>query len=595
MENSIQAMDKFKLKLQIQEFCGLLLREENYDVAFEALQELNRCKLPKILLKHLFNVVWKHCLTLYHRCSFQECLRWSNAAFHMSVCLDETTDLASIASVIADIYLQTKEWSQLERHILLFRDLRQPFMEHMFNLEMALCKGVGVSRNVSHCLERATSLDNIKKITKVLLKHGNAAVLSKYSLSLLQTVKAPGKDFNESEVATIFSIVLVICCDGDLLEALMDVLGEILAWNQKLTKCDKMNLEMELRTILDHCENWIDSKLKESASHVSNEMLKVGTQMCAVLLILYNPKEDMPHICRTLSHQTQLLCKLEGLDKAKKHLLKMVSSIQSLPEHFVRQILLDVQLDNLRFDPILRLKYFQKDGDKLPDNASALLKELNNLPKTSTDDKNDMLGSEIMLRLAVAKLLEIDNELEKNELIGLIEQLANQLFQHIDPACSTWLSTFFYEIGLISKNSTVLGFAAKLQTDFSIRSRLRAIQLNASFQNQNPRKDEISEAVKEIVSDDLSAKDYEEMNLYLILKFKGYLLLEEIDNDVKDLVSVVIRHKDWATLEVYAALLTTMGADRKLLLKCLIHSNTMALHDGQVQGNQSKMVQIVFL
>ena len=576
-------MDKFKLKLQIQEFCSLLLEEESSDDAFEALQELNRCKLPKILLKHVFSVVWKHCLTLYYRRSFQECLRWSEAAFNMNVCLGNTTDLASIATVIADIYLQTREWSKLERHVLLFREHRQPFMEHMFNLEMALCREAEVAHNLSNCLEHAASLDDIKKITNVLLNHNDAAVLSKYSLSLLKIVKkTTGKDFSESEVAMIFSIVLILACDGDFLDVLMEVLGDILEWNRKLTECLKENLEIELRTIMDHCENWIDSKLKESASHVSKEMLEVGKEMCAVLLMLYDPKEDMPHTCRTLSHQTQLLCKLEGIDTAKKHLLR---NVQSLPQPFVRQILLDVQLDNLRFDPILRLQYFQKDGDKLPDNAIVLLSELNNLPKTSTDDKNDVLGSEILLRLAVAKLLEINNDLvEKKDLIVLIEQLAKQLFQHVDTSCSTWLSNLFYEIGLISKNSTILGFAAKLQTtDFSIRSRLRAIQLNASFQNVHPSRDEIAEAVKEIMSDDLSTKDYEEMKLFLILKFKGYLLLEDaINNDVKDLVSVVIRHKDWATLEIYAALLMTMGADKKLLLKCLRYSNTMALHDGQV-------------
>ena len=572
-------MENSKFKLQIQQFCCLLLKEETYDSAFQLLQELNRCKLPKILKKHVYRVVWKHSLTLYHRRSFQECLRWSNDAFNMSVCLQESNDQLSIASVIADIYLQTKEWSQLENHFYLFRELNHPFKECMFKLELALCKAEGIEMNLAQCLRHANSLHKLKKVTTVILKHGDTKVMSEFSLKLLDI--AGCTDFTKSEVATIFSIVLILAGDGDFLDVLMAVLGRFMEWNQKLERDEKLKLEMEIRTIMDHCENWIDSKLKESACHVAKETLDVGTQMCAVLLMLYDPKEDMPHICRTLSHQAQLLCKLKGLNEAKNHLLKTVSRLQSkFPDQFLRQILLDVQLENLRFDPILRLKYFQ--SDKLPENATSLLMELNNLPKTSSDDKNDMLGNEIMLRLVVANLLELENDKDKKDLKGLIEQVAKQLFDHIDPTSSSWLSSFFYEIGLISGSSALYGYAAKLQCDFSTRIRMRTFQLNAIYRNENLDRDEITEAVKEIVTDDLSLKDYESMKLQLVLKFKGYLILEDNDNEIKDLVSLVIRHKDWTTLEVFASLLATMGSDRKLYLKCLRYSNTLALHDRHI-------------
>ena len=597
------------LKVQIKRFAVLLKDKDSYDSAYILLLELNKCRnLTSPHKTYLLQLALKSCLQMYSANLYRDCLQWSKVAYNMSKSLQDEKHTSISLSVIMDVLLKTKAWDEVESYVLLFQELNQPLKEHMFKLELCLGRKIQqqVEKEVTICLEHAKHIDDVKHITRIILQSDQFDSITYFCQRLLAIAKSERQERclkSDSDLAEIYKIVIVLTCDGGILDMLLEALGHFIDWHRRLSKLECQSLIAEFKSIIDHCEKWIRGSLKET-TYLSKEAIEVGAQMCAALLLLYNAETETSHVCRTLSHQAQLLSKLKGVEEAKKRMMK-IASRQGFPETLTKQILMDIMLENFTFSSASRFNFFLED--KNTTSISVNLKFLKKICKlrTQVSDKCFMREREVILRITVRKFIEAksdkSNDDEEDELASFIIQTAEELCSKIESCkiCPAyfrpWLSQFLYNTGLLIGRSTVFGLAARLEEDYATRQRCRALQLNAIFKRNIIKMEEIEEAVGEILPLDAETSssssadcNYERM-MFIVLKFKCGLVRDErfVREEVQDLVSHVIRTKDWATLEIFSALLlksdVRCNTYQKLLFKCLQFSNTIALQEQQVR------------
>ena len=622
-EASVPTFER-NIRVEIKRFAALIKDKEKYSIAYDLLLDLNKCLTSKPLKSYLLQLVLNLALQLHKINAHQDCLLWSQAAYNMAKSIEDKKQTSISLSIITDSHLKTEAWAEVERHILLFRELDEPLKEHLFNLEMCLLMRTKKEipsdeweRQIAGCLEHTKNIGDVKQMTRLILQHtDDMTITGCFCERLLKIAQNERRRdaFNDTDLAEIYKIVIVLSCDGGILDKLMETLGYLMDWHRKLTQEQRQALMGEFRAIIDHCEYWISKSLKES-NYLSKEALEVGAQMCAALLLLYDAETEVSHVCRTLSHQAQLIVKLKGVEETKKRMTKIVSK-QGFEENLLKQILMDLLLENFTFSSALRFNFFLGEKTSLKDSIS-FLQKIRKLRRHGVSTKTFMREREVILRIAVLKLLELEsidcengdsNHSVKDELAKLIVETAEELCSKVDEKCPTatairpWLSQFLWHTStLLQSSSTLFGLAARLEKDdFSIRQRNRALQLNAALKagyTSSQKEKEIDEAAVEILPDDTysAATDEDEvdnqdemMKVCLVLKFKSHLIKNEISEELQDLVSRVIRNKDWSTLEIFSAMLFNVtdgfrGTYKKLLFKCLQFSNTIAAQEQQVR------------
>ena len=592
------------VKVQIKRFAALMKDKDNYESAYILLLELNKCRsLTNPYKTYLLQLVLKLCLQMYNANLYKDCLLWTKVVYNMSKSLQDEKHTSISLSIITDVLLTTKAWDEVESHILLFRELNQPLKEHMFKLELCLRRKIPqVEKEVLKCLEHAKHIDDVKQITRVILQTDQLNIITYFCQRLLTISKSERQEryLSDIDLAEIYKIVIVLTCDGGILDMLLEALGHFIDWHRRLSKLECQSLIAEFKSIIDHCEKWIRGSLKES-NYLSKEAIEVGAQMCAALLLLYNAETETSHVCRTLSHQAQLLSKLMGVEEAKKRMMKIVSR-QGFQETLAKQILMDIMLENFTFSSASRFNFFleEKNSSSLPVNLK-FLKKICKLRK-EVSDKCFMREREVILRITVRKFIEAkfnNSSDDEDKLATFIVQTSEELCSkvascNVSPSFRPWLSQFLYNTGLLIGRSTVFGLAARLEEDYATRQRCRALQLNTIFKGNIINMEEIEEAVGEILPLDSETSssstdcNYERM-MFVVLKFKCGLVRDErfVNEEVQDLVSHVIRTKDWATLEIFSALLLNTDVRgnnyQKMLFKCLQFSNTIALQEQQVR------------